>query len=408
MYNFDLQDLFLKLSKYSDDKWKLSCTFEDWSPVYTTEEICRIIDRAFYEYKLNPNKDINWLLETIKIISNHAIIEHNDFSSLSKEEIIEGIISLSKSYDEMQFIRHYESDRFLNEYETLYAKDIENGLTENGLEYFDSLRVDKSTKFFWFIGENLNNLTKSQNAIYSIIKHNRIASIVDVLNLIVMKLHIIKKYEGEQKMNDLFNFNGMFGRIEAGMCRLTMNGNIAVKTSNGYKSYNIKTGRLTNCSNFCFNIGEEFFFVIPTNKVEVGDIILVNRKPKCVIKAEKNQITVINYEDSTVDTILPERHVFMGNTYFYGKIVSMFGNNITGKKNGANNIMRYMMMSEMMKSMNGGNGSSQNGFASMLPFMMMGGKMENMFDGMFNFNSDDEDDSDEVIDDSEATEEEEK
>ena len=209
-------------------------------------------------------------------------------------------------------------------------------------------------------------------------------------------------------MNDLFNFNGMFGRIEAGMCRLTMNGNIAVKTSNGYKSYNIKTGRLTNCSNFCFNIGEEFFFVIPTNKVEVGDIILVNRKPKCVIKAEKNQITVINYEDSTVDTILPERHVFMGNTYFYGKIVSMFGNNITGKKNGANNIMRYMMMSEMMKSMNGGNESSQNGFTSMLPFMMMGGKMENMFDGMFDFNSDDEDDSDEVIDDSEATEEEEK
>ena len=86
----------------------------------------------------------------------------------------------------------------------------------------------------------------------------------------------------------------------------------------------------------------------------------------------------------------------------------MFGNNITGKKNGANNIMRYMMMSEMMKSMNGGNGSSQNGFASMLPFMMMGGKMENMFDGMFDFNSDDEDDSDEVIDDSETTEEEEK
>lgn len=406
MYNFDLQDLFLKLSKYSDDKWKLSCTFEDWSPTYTTEEVCQIIDKAFSEYKQNPNKDVNWILDTINIVSKHAIIENNDFSSLSKNDIIEAIVSLSKSYDEVSFIRRYEPGRFLIESENLYGEADENGL--DYFDSFDSLCVDKPKRFFWFIEKDLNKLNSAQKAVYSIIENDRILSIVDVLNKILMSLRVTNKTKGDVCMNDLFNFNGMFGRIESGMCRLTMNGNIAVKTSNGYKSYNIKTGRLTNCSNFCFNIGEEFFFVIPTNKVEVGDIILVNRKPKCVIKAEKNQITVINYEDSTVDTILPERHVFMGNTYFYGKIVSMFGNNITGKKNGANNIMRYMMMSEMMKSMNGGNGSSQNGFASMLPFMMMGGKMENMFDGMFDFNSDDEDDSDEVIDDSETTEEEEK
>lgn len=199
-------------------------------------------------------------------------------------------------------------------------------------------------------------------------------------------------------MNEIFNFNGMFGRIEAGMCRLTMNGNIAVKTSNGYKSYNIKTGRLTNCSNFCFNIGEEFFFLIPTNKVEIGDIIIINHKPKCVIDADKNKITVINYEDSTIDTIIPERHVFMGNTYFYGKIVSMFGN-FSGKKNGANNIMKYMMMSEMMKSMNGGSNSNMS---NILPFMLMGGNMGNMFGDMFNIfdsNSDETDDSDETEDD---------
>ena len=60
--------------------------------------------------------------------------------------------------------------------------------------------------------------------------------------------------------------NGMFGKVAPGLCRLSMNGGIAVKTSNGYKSYNVKTGRLVNCSNFVFNIGEEFFFVIPTNR----------------------------------------------------------------------------------------------------------------------------------------------
>ena len=82
--------------------------------------------------------------------------------------------------------------------------------------------------------------------------------------------------------------NGMFGKVGNGMCRLSMNGGIAVKTSGGYKSYNIKTGKLTNCNNFVFDIGEEFFFVIPTNKVEKGDIILVNRKPKCVIDADNS------------------------------------------------------------------------------------------------------------------------
>ena len=184
-------------------------------------------------------------------------------------------------------------------------------------------------------------------------------------------------------MNNLLN--GMFGKVGAGMCRLSMSGGIAVKTSNGYKSYNVKTGRLTNCDNFAFDIGEDFFFVIPTNKVSIGDIIFANGKPKCVIKVEKNMITVINYEDSTVENIIPERHVFMGNTYFYGKIVSLLGSNITKGKNGMNNIFKYMMLSQMM----GGNGSTgtNNSMSSMLPFMMMGGNMGDMFDGMIDFST---------------------
>lgn len=187
-------------------------------------------------------------------------------------------------------------------------------------------------------------------------------------------------------------FNGMFGKIASGMCRLSMNGNIAVHTSNGYKSYNMKTGTLVNCSNFVFNIGEEFFFVIPTNKVSVGDIILANGKPKCVIKVEDNTITVINYEDSVVETILPERHVFMGNTYFYGKIVSMFGDNFTKGKDGMKQMMSYMMMSEMMKG--NGEGATTGGMNSMFPMMMLmnGGNngFTNMFEGMFDFDTSDD------------------
>ena len=188
-------------------------------------------------------------------------------------------------------------------------------------------------------------------------------------------------------MNNMLN--GMFGKVASGMCRLSMNGGIAVKTSNGYKTYNMKTGRLTNCDSFVFNIGEEFFFVIPTNKAEPGDILLVSGKPKCVIEAEKNKLTVINYEDSTVETILPERHVFMGNTYFYGKIVSMFGGDLIKGKKGTNKIMQYMMLSEMMKGNSDNN--SGNGMNTMLPLMMMGGNMGSLFDGMFDFDDNEDD-----------------
>lgn len=189
-------------------------------------------------------------------------------------------------------------------------------------------------------------------------------------------------------------FNGMFGKIQNGMCRLSYTGGIAVKTSNGYKTYDVKKGKLINCTNFALDIGNDFFFVIPTNKVEKRDIILVDGKPRCVIEAGKDSIKVVNYENSTVENILPERHVFMGNTYFYGKIVSMFGNNFAKGKDGMSKMMSYMMMSEMLK----GNGTnSNNGMSAMLPFMMMNGSngFADMFEGMFDFDEDVEDNEDE-------------
>lgn len=192
------------------------------------------------------------------------------------------------------------------------------------------------------------------------------------------------------------SFNGMFGKIGAGMCRLTMNGNIAVKCSNGYKTYNVKKGTLTNVTNFCFNVGDEMFFVIPTNKVEVGDIIIVGGKPKCVTDVNKKVITVIDYENSEVRQVVPERHVFMGSTYFYGKIVSMFGNSFKNGK-GLGNIMKMMMMSQMM----GGNQGNNNGFGQMMAMSMFMGNKENPFEGMFDFSLDVDEDPEEEVENSE-------
>lgn len=187
-------------------------------------------------------------------------------------------------------------------------------------------------------------------------------------------------------------FNGMFGRVGKDMCRLGVNGELAIKTGgrNGapvvYKTFNVKSNALLNCDQFAYDVGAEWFFIIPTNKVERGDIIFVNGTPRCVMEVRDNKIETLSYEDGSVLTIIPERHIFMGKQYFYGKLVSLFGNMMNGK-GGANNFMKYMMMSEMMKGNNAnGNGT---GMGNMLPMMMMMNTMGgngggfNLFEGLF-------------------------
>ena len=143
-------------------------------------------------------------------------------------------------------------------------------------------------------------------------------------------------------------FDGMFGRVQKGMCMLSPCG-IAVKTSAGYRSYDVKTGMLRNCDNLVFGFGDSMFFVVPASKVKTGDIILNGGKPACVRKSGKDSIEVINYDTSVVETILPERHIFMGNTWFYGKIVSLFGDGSSfGGKNSVAKMMKFMMMSSLL------------------------------------------------------------
>lgn len=196
-------------------------------------------------------------------------------------------------------------------------------------------------------------------------------------------------------MNTMMNtnmFNGIFGKIAPGMCRISMSGKVAIKTSNGYKSYDVETGRLTNCDNFAFDIGEDFFFVIPTNKVERGDIILVGGKPRCVIEVGKNLIKTFCYEDSSVNDIVPEHHMFMGKQYFYGKIISMFGDLAGGSDKGMKQMMKFMMLKEMMGGNKGtGDENLMNGMGSILPMMALtGGFGGGFFDGMLDMDDEEE------------------
>ena len=216
-------------------------------------------------------------------------------------------------------------------------------------------------------------------------------------------------------------FGGALGYTAKGMMRLGLNGEMAVKTGSDnnpvYKTYNVKTGRLTNVTNFCFDIGHDFFFVIPTTKVVQGDILIVDGHPKCVIENNNNKtIKVMDYENSAIQEIVPERHAFMGKTYFYRKVVSMFGSSGFFKEGkGTENMLKMAMKVKMFEVMAGKSNGSNDGFGGLMPMLMMGnlfggnsgGDMFGDFASMFDFEladtpDDDDEDSEESIEELEA------
>lgn len=187
-------------------------------------------------------------------------------------------------------------------------------------------------------------------------------------------------------------FKGMFGPIEAGKCKLGMNGKIAIKTPNGYKTYDAKKNRLTNVGSFAFDMFN-MFWLIPTNTLKVGDIILMQkgdrRVPRFVIKVDNGIITALDYEDNELKQVLPERHILMGKVFFYAKIWCPF-KGMVSNGNMFGQMFKMQLMGQMMNGMmNGGNVADavnpmgNMGQMFMMPMMMQimggmfGGKADN-------------------------------
>jgi hypothetical protein len=100
----------------------------------------------------------------------------------------------------------------------------------------------------------------------------------------------------------------------------------------------------------------------------------------------KNRVEAMDYETSTIQTVIPERHAIMGRK-FYGKIVSLIGSGFCGKGGFFKNMLKFKMMSSMM----GGDTTGNNSFGNALPMMMLmgNGSMDGLFDG---FCDDDDED----------------
>lgn len=163
---------------------------------------------------------------------------------------------------------------------------------------------------------------------------------------------------------------GLFGPVEADKCRVTFNGGVAVKTSKGYRRYDIKTKRLTNVTHFCPDFGQGLFYVFPTNKVEIGDIILDQNSgtPVCVVGVtpKSNEITVIDYEYAQKKIIVPETHILWGSAFYYGKIVSLFGNIMKGS-GGMKGMLASMLKFKVLSHLFGMGGNNDDKSKSLIP-----------------------------------------
>jgi hypothetical protein len=84
--------------------------------------------------------------------------------------------------------------------------------------------------------------------------------------------------------------------------------------------------------------------------------------------------------------------MFMGNTWFYGKIVSLFGDGASiGGKGNITRMMKFMMMSSLFENSGsmaagggGGNGGQAGGMNMLLPLLLMKcGGFDDLFSGLF-------------------------
>ena len=158
---------------------------------------------------------------------------------------------------------------------------------------------------------------------------------------------------------------------------MTFDGRLAIKRPNGdYVAFNPLSGEIENQSDFV--MGEDMLsgmvFVMPTDKIDAGDIIVSNGGYVYVTDIDEG-VTGVNLSTGVVNDIVTEKHVLFGKNV-YKKVVSML--NMVGGSDGAMNpMMMLALMGDgdkkdilpMMMMMGGMNGGATTG--AMNPMMMM-------------------------------------
>jgi hypothetical protein len=163
------------------------------------------------------------------------------------------------------------------------------------------------------------------------------------------------------------------GPVKGADFKLTFMGTIAVKTANGYRSYNPESGELTDVDGFTMDF-DGMFYKMPAAELEEGDLISTDHGYGYVLATKTNKVEIM-LMNGDVKKIVSTTSPF--GFSFYTKIVSI--SDMADGSDGDSGMFGGMdpMMLMMMGGGNSGNGSSPFGgdmIQTLMMSKMLGGK----------------------------------
>ena len=184
------------------------------------------------------------------------------------------------------------------------------------------------------------------------------------------------------KLNLSKLMGGTFGKIDGLGIKMTIQG-LGIKASDGNIAVYDKEKNAIAAIPDDLTFGEVPVYAFPTNKFDVGDLIVHNNILKFVTKVnEDNSIEAVNIRDQVIQTIIPAK-TMLG--YFTAsKVFTPFESLKLGGGEGGfdqNTLMALAMFG-------GDEDSDEDGLSSMLPLMLIGGGLGGKGDGKgFDLNS---------------------
>lgn len=166
-------------------------------------------------------------------------------------------------------------------------------------------------------------------------------------------------------INELIGLN-CFGKVADGVLRMSYKSGIAVRTSNGYRVYDVNTGKLDNVTDLCMDL-PGMFYTVPCKAYKPGDLIFFDGSMKAVVEVGKVSVKAFDYERSVIEEIVPETILF-GHKKLYPKVISLMGD-FAGLGDEGSDMSSLLTMGLLSKGMTG---TPDAGLGGILPFLFMG------------------------------------
>ena len=208
IFGIDLESFFINLYKSPDGNWK----FNGNGRIFSEKELILLMDEAFYTY-LNshslkdPKNYCREKLNLILILANHLFFKNNILEDVSKEYLLQLLLSTSKNNQEILYMRGAEPQKYISEFKKYgmhesLGKDIltENNFPGPNFKFFDITDnfQCKELRFFWFI--NYKKLTEQQINIINTLKlEGFIGKIDEALNLIINYFYMLTKEKNKKQ-----------------------------------------------------------------------------------------------------------------------------------------------------------------------------------------------------------------